>query len=353
MKIVEFLQTITADTATSGYEHQLSNAIVDLFLPFADDVKVDRFGNLIAHKKGTGNGKVKIMLAAHIDEIGLMVSDISEEGFIKFASIGGVDQRTLPGQIVSIKGKEELSGIVGVNPDYLLDEKKMKKAFPMKEMFIDTGESAAKVKATVRVGDIVVVKREMKELKNGNVYAKALDDRAGVAVLLETLRELVHINNYVDVYCVATTQEELGYRGAIVSSFAVKPDIGIAIDVCHGHMPGVSEDDTSALGGGPTIGKGPQVHPALFKILTSIANNYGIAWQLDPSTNPRGTDTWALQIANMGIPTALLSLPLRYMHTSVEVGSIPDIERTAKLLALFAAYLDQEAWEGIKCYYNN
>lgn len=353
MKTKEFLSKITAEAGTSGYEHTLSEAYVPVFKELCDEVRVDRFGNLIAVKKGDGNGKIKIMFAAHIDEIGLMVSDITDDGFLKFTTIGGVDPRTLPGQIVSVFGKEKFSGIIAVNPEFLLDENKAKRAFPIKEMFIDTGECVEKVKNTVRVGDLILVNRELGELKNRNVYAKALDDRAGVAVLLEILRELSHMKNHADVYCVATTQEELGYRGAIVSSFAIQPDIGIAIDVTHGHMPGVPEDDTSCLGGGPVISKGPHVHPGMFKHLSSIADKYGIKWQMSPSTSPRGTDTWALQIANQGIPSALVSLPLRYMHTSVEVASLCDIEKSARLLALFIAHLNDEVLEGLKCYYND
>ena len=353
LETIDFLRRITSTTAVSGYEYKLSNQAKDLFYPSADEVYVDRVGNIVAHKKGTGNGKVKIMFAAHIDEIGLMVTNITEEGFLKFTSIGGVDQRTLPGQLVDIHGKEILSGIIAVNPDFLFDIKKAKKAFPMKEMFVDTGEAPEKLKELVRVGDIIVVRRNITELKNGQVYGKALDDRAGLAVCQAILREMKHFKNFADIYCVGTTQEELGYRGAITSSFALKPDIGIAIDVCHGHMPSVSEDDTSALGGGPVIEKGPQVHPGMFNILKEIAKKYGISWQLGLSNSPGGTDTWALQIANQGIPSALISLPLRYMHTSVEVVDLSDIDNSARLLALFVAHIDENRMEDLQCYYNN
>ena len=353
METIDFLRKITSITAVSGYEYKLSKEAKDLFYPYADEVHVDRLGNIIAHKKGRGNGKIKIMFAAHVDEIGLMVTNITEEGLLKFTSIGGVDQRTLPGQLVDIHGKEILNGIIAVNPDFLFDESKAKKAFPMKEMFIDTGETPEKIKDLVRIGDIIVVRRNITELKNGEVYGKALDDRAGLAVCQGILREMQHFKNFADIYCVGTVQEELGYRGAITSSFALKPDIGIAIDVCHGHMPGVPEDDTSALGGGPVIGKGPHVHPGMFEILKEVAQKYGIAWQLGLSNSPGGTDTWALQIANNGIPSALISIPLRYMHTSVEVVDLSDIDNSARLLALFVANLDENRMEDLQCYYNN
>ncbi|MFO7819133.1 MAG: M42 family metallopeptidase, partial [Halanaerobacter sp.] len=314
------------------------------------EIKYDNLGNLIAYKEGSAEDELKVMIAAHMDEIGLMVNKIEEDGFLRFTSVGGVDQRTLVGQEVIVLGNEELQGIIGAKPPHVQSTSERKKAYKMEDMYIDLGLDAQEVEEKVRVGDVVTVKREFEELKNDRVTGKALDDRAGVLVMLTVLQELADIEHQVDLYTVATVQEEVGVRGATTSTYGIVPDIGVAIDVCHGQMPGVSSEDAAELGGGAAIAFGPHVHPKLFSKLKELAQGNEIKSQVEPSHTPRGTDAFAMQVTRAGIPTALISIPLRYMHTSVETISLKDIKRAGRLLARFIREIDAEFVEGLECF---
>ena len=168
--------------------------------------------------------------------------------------------------------------------------------------------------------------------------------------MLTALQELKDVQHQADLYTVATVQEEVGVRGATTSTYGVVPDIGIAIDVCHGTMPGVSKEDSAELGAGVAIGFGPHVHPELFSELKDIADEHEIDYQIEASNTPHGTDAFAIQVTRAGIPTALLSIPLRYMHTSVETISYQDIKRAGRLLARFIRDLDAEFVEGLQCF---
>ena len=346
----EILQNLSETNGVSGYEQNITSQVANIFSEYSDEIKYDNLGNLIARKKGTGEENIKVMFAAHMDEIGLMVTKIEEEGFLRFTAVGGVDQRTLVGQEVIVLGTEELQGIIGAKPPHVQSSKERQKAYKMDDMYIDLGLEAEQVKEKVRVGDVITVKRQFEELKNNRVTGKALDDRAGILVMLTALQELKHVDHKVDLYTVATVQEEVGVRGATTSTYGIVPDIGVAIDVCHGIMPGVSSEDAAKLGAGTAIGFGPHVHPNLFSKLKDIAEEQEIKYQIEPSHTPRGTDAFAIQVTRAGIPTALLSIPLRYMHTSVETISMKDIRRSGKLLARFIRELNVEFVEGLQCF---
>ncbi len=349
MDIKEFLKEITETMGVSGYELKVGLKINDYFHKLCEETKMDKLGNVIGLKKGSGNGP-RIMLAGHMDEIGLMVTKIEKGGFLRFTQVGGIDPRTLPAQEVTVFGKEELYGIIGAKPPHLTSPSERGKAMKMYDLFIDTGLSEEEVKEKVSVGDIAVVNRKFTELSNGYVAAKALDDRAGVAVIIECLKELQKISHTADVYAVATVQEEVGLRGAMVSSYGIVPDIGIAIDVCFGDMPGLPEDVTSKLDGGPALAMGPNIHPKVFEGIKNIASEWNIPIQLETAPGHSGTDAGAIQIARGGIATAVVSLPERYMHTSVETLSLADIKKAGRLLALYIASLDNKGLEGLKCY---
>lgn len=349
METKDFLREITEIMGVSGYELKVGLKINDYFHRLCDQTKIDKLGNVIGYKKGSGIGP-KIMLAAHMDEIGLMITKIEEGGFLRFTSVGGIDPRTLPAQEVTIYGKEKVYGIIGAKPPHLTEPEERTKAIKMYDLFIDTGLSEEEVKEKIGVGDIVVVNRKLLELKNNYVSGKALDDRAGVAVIIECLKELRKMVHTADVYAVATVQEEVGLRGAMVSSYGIVPDIGIAIDVCFGDMPGLSEEYTSKLDDGPVLAIGPNIHPKVFEGLKKVADNWNIPIQLETAPGHSGTDAGAIQIARGGIATAVVSLPQRYMHTSVETLAIQDIKKAGKLLALYIASLDKKGLEELKCY---
>ncbi|WP_353892117.1 M42 family metallopeptidase [Proteinivorax hydrogeniformans] len=350
MNTKAILKELTETTGVSGYELDVAIKVDKHIKNLCDEVNMDRLGNVIGKKSGEGKNRPKVMLAAHMDEIGLMVTEIDDDGFIRFTSVGGIDPRTLPSQEVTVYGAEEVFGIIGAKPPHLTHPSERGKAIDMYDLFIDTGLSGGEVKKKVRVGDIAVVNRELTDLLSDRVAGKAIDDRAGVCVMIECLRQLQRIKHQCDVYTVATVQEEVGIRGAMVSTYGIVPDIGIAIDVSFGDMPGVDPQNSSKLGAGPALAIGPNIHPNILKKLKEVAAEWGISFQIETEPMQSGTDASAMQITRGGIATALVSLPQRYMHTSVESVSLKDIKNAGKLLAMFISLIDYKDVEGLKCF---
>ncbi len=349
MAALDFLKQLSAASGVSGYEAAVRKIIADEFQPYSDEVRTDKLGSVIGLKRAnTGQAaQGKIMLAGHLDEIGLMVTKI-EKGFLRFTQVGGFDVRVLLGQEVLVHGQRPLPGIVGSRPPHILPADERDKVIPMDELWIDVGLPEAEVNDLVQVGDLVTVTRTVVELKNSLVSGKAFDDRAAVVCLAECLHHLAAMKHGWDVYAVATVQEETGLKGAITAAFGISPDIGIAIDVGHGDMPGVPEADTLKLGKGPGIAFGPNIHPKLYEKLVAVAKANEIPYQVDPVPGATGTDAWAIQVTKEGVPTALLDIPLRYMHTSVETLATADLERIGRLLALFIASLDDKTLGELK-----
>ena len=343
MQLKEFLKQLSEAKGVSGYEVDVRELARDEFAKYADDIRVDTMGNLIALKRGEAapdSPRRSIMLAGHMDEIGLVVTKL-EKGFLRFLTVGGFDLRVLPGQEVTVRGQQDLPGIIGMRPPHVLTQEEREKVVPLDNLFIDVGMSGEELAKLVRVGDVVSLQRTFMELANGLVAGKAFDDRAAVACIASCLQHLTTMRHTWDVHAVATVQEEVGLKGALTSAFGIAPDIGIAIDVGHGNMMGVSEVDTVSVGGGPAIGFGPNIHPQIYSRLSDTAKSYEISYQTDPIPGRSGTDAWAIQVTREGIPTGLISIPLRYMHTTVETLSLKDLERIGRLLALFIAGLDE------------
>lgn len=346
----ELLKELVETHGLTGYETEAGKVVEKYFKPYSDEIKLDKMGSLAAIKRGRTENPKKIMLAAHMDEIGLMVKKIDENGFVSFTNVGGVDQRTLLTQEVTIHGKKDLFGIIGSKPPHILEASERKKSVKMEDMLIDVGLSKEEAEKYIAIGDPITIKRRMLNLQNDMVAGKALDDRAGVAVMYECLRELRKMHHDCDVYAVATVQEEVGYRGAVPAAFAISPDIGIAIDVGFGSTPELPKDETSDLGKGPAIGFGANIHPKVYERLTEVAKEYNIPWQQEVYPGATGTDAWGMQVTRCGVATGLLSIPLRYMHTSVETIQIDDIKNAGKLLAYFIVSLNGEDLEGMLCY---
>jgi putative aminopeptidase FrvX len=339
--IVPLLRRLSETSGVSGYEHQVRDTVREELGRFADEVRTDALGNVIAVKRGTApEPRPAVMIATHMDEIGLMVSDL-EEGFIHFQQVGGYDDRVLLGQEVVVHGQRDLTGIIGARPPHVLPKDERSKPIPYDKLRIDVGLSPEDLTELVRVGDLVTMSRKLVELKGGLVAGKALDDRASVAAAAVCLEELSRMHHLWDVYAVATVQEEMGYQGSITSTYGLQPEIGIAVDVTFGKQPGTPEEHTYELGKGPTIGCGPNFHPKLQEALVETAQTLEISAPLEPSERPGGTDAYAIQISRGGIPAALLSIPLRSMHTPVETIAIKDVERTGRLLAAFISRLDE------------
>ncbi len=347
MDILALLKRLSDAVGLSGYEHEVRALIKGELAQYADEVRIDKLGNLIALKRGTLPGEDealcrRIMLAAHMDEIGLMVTGV-EEGFLRIAQVGGVDERLLPGQPVTVRGSANgehiLPGVIASVPPHLVPDEERGWVLPLDKLFVDVGLPPEEVKKRVRVGDLVSFRTEAVELKGGLLTGKAMDNRASVAAVIHCLELLSGMRHTWDVYAVATVQEEVGLKGALTSAFGVKPDVAIAIDVTWADQAGVSDDQTFALGKGPTIGIGPNFHPALHRALVDAAKAQEIPYHIEPTPGASGTDAWAIQISREGIPTALLGIPNRYMHSPVEVIAVKDVNRTGRLLAHFISGL--------------
>ncbi len=343
MDLVAHLKEITMATGLSGHEGDVRGLIQRTWQPYVDEFRVDALGNLIALKRGqrsAGTGTHSIMLAAHMDEIGLMVTGY-EGSFLRFTRVGGVDLRTILGQEVTVHGRRELPGVISSRPPHVLTEEERAAAVPVDKLFVDVGLAADELPTLVQVGDLVSMRRETIELQDEYLSGKAMDDRAGVASLTVCLEELSRLHHEWDVYAVATTQEEVGLRGAMASAYGTAPTVGIAVDVGFGAQVGVSEEESIEMDGGPAIAMGPNIHPTVRVRLVETAGRYEIKYQTEVAPGATGTDAWAIQVAREGVPTALLSIPLRYMHTSVETVCLRDVQRTGRLMALTIASLDE------------
>lgn len=337
----ELLRQLSQAAGISGYEDEVRALVRAALEPLADEVRSDALGNLIAVRRGEGEGpRHSIMLAAHMDEIGLVVTGL-EGSFIRFHPVGGVDLRTILGQEVIVHGAEPLPGIVASRPPHVLSAADMGKTVPVDKLFIDVGLTGQALGERVHVGDLITIRRAFLPLAGGYCAGKAFDDRAGVVALAVCLDYLRGMRPTWDVYAVATTQEEVGLRGATVSAYGLAPDIAIAVDVGFGKQQGVSDSKIIEMDGGPAIAMGPNVHPMMFDRLVSTARQRELKHQVEVIAGASGTDGWAIQVAREGIPTAVLSIPLRYMHTSVETLCIRDVERTGRLMSHFVAGLDE------------
>lgn len=352
-QLVELLKELAETPGVSGSEGDVIKKVHKLITPFTDQVKIDPFGNLVALKKGDSskNKPLNLALIAHVDEIGAIVTEITEGGFLRFAPIGGIDPRVLPGLAVLVHGREMRKAVIGSTAPHLLSEENRKKTVPLDKLFIDTGLSVEKVRKLVRVGDPVSF--DYSPLLSDNkkmITGKALDNRAGVAALVYCAALLAGLRHNANLYFIASLQEEVGLRGALTAAYHLKPDLAVAVDVTHGDMPGVDDSRTFSLGGGPVVAVGPNIHPFIAGEMQKKADEHNISYQVEPIPGPSGTDAWVFQVSRKGIPTGLLSLPLRYMHSTAEMLNLEDLRQCGRLLAFFAAGLtDAVIQEMSKC----
>jgi len=289
------------------------------------------------------------MLAAHIDEIGLMITRILDGGFLSFTTVGGFNPATLVAQEVTIHGRKRVYGVIGIKPPHVTSEEERKKPHKIKDLFIDTGYSKEELEKLVKIGDIATLNRDPISLQGSLISAKAFDDRACVAVMLETAKELNKISHKSNIYFTATAQEETGTRGAKTSSYKINPDIGIVLDVGFGKTPDMPSDSPE-LGKGPILAYGGRLNPKLTRKFAEVCKKYNYPLQHEAMPAKTGTDTEALQVSREGIPCILLSIPLRYMHTSVETIDLYDVEITGKAIARFINELDNSDLEEILCF---
>lgn len=351
--IVAFLKSMISAPGLSGHEAPIRRIIEDKWRPLVDEISISRLGSLHALKRGSGRGtRPRILIATHMDAIGLMVTKITA-GFLHVDEIGGLDARLLPGTPVIVHGKRELPGIVALPPPRTLPpqvDERREGGISLRNLLVDVGLLPARVAELVRVGDLVSFDTKAKELAGGTLTGHALDNRASVAALTVCLEELQSKSHLWDVWAVATTQEEETLGGAATSAFDLRPDVAVAIDVTFAKGPGSDGWETFPLGKGPTLGWGANLHPFLYRCLAELAERLEIPTAMELTPAHSGTDAYAMQVARAGIPTMLIGIPLRYMHTPVEMISIKDVQRAGRLLAEFIGGLTPDfvstiSWE--------
>jgi endoglucanase len=349
MDYKDILRELTSVTAVSGFEHISSEKIKGFMEGKCDEVSIDSFFNVIGIKRGIGDNPKKILITAHYDEIGFLVKSIDDKGFVALTNMGGIDPKLLLAQEIVIHGKKDIIGVIGAKPPHLLKPEESKKAVKLEDLSVDTGLNKEELKNIVSIGDTATIMVPFLELQGNKISSKSLDNRSGVAAMIGIMNELSGIQLENHVFFAATVQEEVGLRGAQISSYAIDPDAAVVIDACHGDMPDCSKESIFPLGKGPAIGLGPNLHRKMTKKLFDIAKSNDIPHQTDIEPDNTGTEAWALQVSRSGIPTVLVSIPLRYMHTGTETLNISDVENTVKLVSEFITALDGEM-EEILCY---
>lgn len=350
----KLLRDLTQTAGPSGREFEISRTIQEIWSPFVDSIESDRMGNLVAIKNGSAPApRRRLLLAAHMDEIGLMVKQLvaypegeGASGFLRVTPVGGVDIRHLLGQSVmvhgSVQGESTWIGLLGALPKRMSDKPNSNEAAGYDDLVVDVGMPYKELVQQIEVGDFVSFRQPLRELLNKRVTGKALDNRASVVAVTLCLEYLQGRQHDWDVVAVATVQEETALLGAFTSAFAQVPDAALAIDVTFGQGPGTKDDDAFELDSGPTIGLGPNFHPGIYEALNSAAARLEMKVHSEPTWYAGGTDAYGLQVARQGIPTGLISIPLRYMHTMVETAAIRDVERTGRLLTEFITGLSND-----------
>lgn len=334
----DILSQMLLTASPSGSEEQITTLFAEHIRPLVDEVYTDANGNCIAHKLGTGP---KVMLMAHADEIGLMISYIDDRGFLYFKEIGGIDTNILPGQRVSIMGQQgPVTGVIGKKPIHLQDKSENTKQLEPEDLWIDiAAKDKADAQSKVQIGDVATLQGNPVQLNDSFLLSRSLDDKIGLAVLMGLAQNLQSQQTDKDIYLVASVQEELGARGAKMITEAIRPDVGIAIDVTHAtDYPTMSptKDGDISIGKGAVIPMGPNMSKGVNQQLINLAKTKGILYQIEAIARPTGTDAREIQVAGTGIRTGLISIPCRYMHTPSEVVSLVDADSA---IAILSAYL--------------
>lgn len=345
----KLLEELCALPGISGFEYRYTQDLEEIFRRYLDEVETDCMGNVMGYSRCGVKDAPLIMLEAHFDMIGLMVNTIEEGGYCTVANIGGVDPRTLAGAEVTIHGKEELFGVVGMKPPHILTAEEMKKGVKKEDLAVDTGYSKEELEQLVQVGDPISIEGGFTCLLGDKVSSRCLDDRAGIAVLLEAVKMLENVKKNVDLCVLAAVGEEVGGWGAATGSWKIRPDAAIIVDVTHGETPDAPQERTCYVGKGPAICKGPNLHPKLTLDLENCAQKEHIPYQIEVEGGNTGTDAWVVQVVGEGIPCSLVSIPLRYMHTNIETISMEDAAQSARLIARWIGTLQKGGLEDMLC----
>jgi endoglucanase len=344
MPIPELLRALITAPGPSGHETEAARVWRDGTSKFSDDVRADNVGSSLARVPGTGDGPT-LAIIGHIDEIGVHVTHIEDEGYLRFGEVGGWDPVVLVGQRVGITTRNgTVPGVIGRKPIHLMKAPDREKVPQIRDLHIDIGAADGDAaRELVRIGDAGVIESEPVELPEERLVSRSLDNRIGCYVAAEAARLVAEDGGAPgDVFALAVTQEETSFAGSRTSAFSLAPDVAIAVDVTFAtDQPGIELGPITRhpLGSGCVIARGVSLHPVVTELLYETAEQEEIPFTVESLGRSTGTDADAVNAARGGIPTALVSVPLRYMHSPVELVSIPDIQAAAKLIAAFAQRL--------------
>ena len=349
--ILPFLKSLISVAGVSAHEAPVASLIKQKWTPLVDEISESRLGSIHGLRRGSfkKTPRPSVLIATHMDAIGLMVSRIVD-GFLYITNIGGIDSRVLPGTPVMVHATgsgEDLYGVIVMPPGNLLPDGEGGGVVGLKYLFVDTGLTPAEVAKRVKVGDRVSFATEPTEMSGGCVSGHTLDNRASVAALTICLEELQSKAHLWDVWAVASVQEETSLGGAQTSAFQIRPTIAVAVDMTFAKGAGANGYQTFPLGKGVTLGISPSIHPFLYKRFKEIAERVEIPVADDLMPEYSSTDADSMQLVAEGIPTMVVSIPQRYMHTAVEVVALKDIQRAGRLLAEFIASLEADFIERI------
>ncbi len=333
------LQELTQATGV-GYGGSVRDVVAAQLRAYGVQAQLHDDGSVIGHIAGDGSGGV--MIACHLDEVGFMVSRIDEAGRIGFSQVGGVDCRILPGQEVVVHGKRDLRGYIGAKPPHLMSLDERKQIIPSEQLFIDCGLQVGEIKKQVTLGDYITLNNSYRRLKNDCRSVKSLDNRASVACGLLAMKALVAADHTLNIYFVATSQEEFSGLGARIHSYRLPITHAVVVDVTFGEQYGSCETESFALDKGPAIGRGATIPEKLYNLFVRAAKDLEIPYQIEALVADTHTDAESIAFNKEGIPTGLVSIPVRYLHTPVEVVCLKDIDRATRLIIQFIALLEAE-----------
>jgi endoglucanase len=343
-QVTELIKRLSMAVGVTGYTgpNRVQDVVAAELGPYVDEVVRDRLGSVTGIKRGEQTPaeeqkRRRLMLAAHVDEIGAVVTSIDKD-FLRFNRVGGLYSRVLMGQEVMVHGRRDLPGLIGSIPPHFQSPGERDDKINIEEMHVDVGLPPAEVAELVQVGDLISFARTPDELLNGLLSGKAMDNRASIAAMILCLQELQKLRHQWDVYAAATADEEWSsYLGATTQAYTIRPDAALVLDLTFADLPDVSVK----LNEGPVITRGPSNHPVIRERLVKLCQELELKYQTDVVTSGLGTDAYAVEISREGIPTLLISIPSRYMHSPVETIHPRDVERTSRLMAHFIAGLDE------------
>lgn len=338
LELKDKLKKLVNAYGVSGQEFAVSAIAAELLSPLVDKVDIDGFGNVTGYRSCGIPGAKKLLVDAHLDQIGFLVTQVTDEGFLRFMGMG-VDPRMLLGSELTVmtRGGENLLGIVAAMPPHMQSPGDRSKALPISEMVVDIGMTGEQAKEKVHVGDYMAFANDAIDLQGDVVCGKSMDDRACFVSILHALELMKNKPLAVDFIVTGTTKEELGGHGAQTRTYHEKPDYAIAIDVCHATTPDAAPSDfTSKFGGGPVISIGTNSVPRFARRVIETARAKQVPFQLNAAPSHTGTNAWSMQHIGEGLPTLVVSLPLKYMHSPVEMLRMADVKNVGRLIAEFA-----------------